>query len=145
MKSLPRKRSIIIAVICCGGVFAISLAASRRLFHRILPFQNSAVETERNKASGRREAGKDNQATSVLEPVGPINPRVIAGGGGTSSGGTIKVEGTIGEPGAARTSSGGSITVSGGFWNAIQGTATSSPSPTPSPSASPTIQFEAGM
>jgi hypothetical protein len=44
----------------------------------------------------------------------------IDGGGGTSSGGSISITGTIGQPDAA-TSAGGGIECAGGFWGAFAG------------------------
>ena len=41
----------------------------------------------------------------------------IAGGGGTSTGGTYSVSGTIGQPDASSTLSGGSYSLTGGFWS----------------------------
>ena len=43
----------------------------------------------------------------------------IAGGGGTSTGGTYQVSGTIGQPDASGAMSGGQYTVTGGFWSLI--------------------------
>jgi hypothetical protein len=43
----------------------------------------------------------------------------IAGGGGTSTGGTYVVSGTIGQPDASGQMSGGSYSVTGGFWGLI--------------------------
>ncbi len=54
-----------------------------------------------------------------------INWFTIDGGGGTSTGGTFSLSGTIGQPDAG-IMSGGQFTVSGGFWAGI---ATSSPCP----------------
>jgi hypothetical protein len=44
----------------------------------------------------------------------------IAGGGGTSTGGTYTVSGTIGQPDASGAMSGGNYSVTGGFWALIQ-------------------------
>lgn len=44
----------------------------------------------------------------------------IAGGGGTSTGGTYAVSGTIGQPDASGVMSGGNYSVTGGFWALIQ-------------------------
>jgi hypothetical protein len=41
----------------------------------------------------------------------------IAGGGGTSTGGTYSVSGTIGQPDASGAMSGGNYSVTGGFWS----------------------------
>jgi len=43
----------------------------------------------------------------------------IAGGGGTSTGGTYQVSGTIGQPDAGGAMSGGQYSVTGGFWSLI--------------------------
>jgi hypothetical protein len=43
----------------------------------------------------------------------------IAGGGGTSTGGTFQVNGTIGQPDASGALSGGNYSVTGGFWSLI--------------------------
>jgi len=43
----------------------------------------------------------------------------VAGGGGTSTGGTYTVNGTIGQPDASGAMSGGNYSVTGGFWALI--------------------------
>jgi hypothetical protein len=43
----------------------------------------------------------------------------IAGGGGTSTGATYQVTGTIGQPDAGATMSGGNYSLTGGFWSLI--------------------------
>jgi hypothetical protein len=43
----------------------------------------------------------------------------IAGGGGTSTGGTYQVTGTIGQPDASGALTGGGYSVTGGFWSII--------------------------
>src|SRR5208283_69541 len=43
----------------------------------------------------------------------------VAGGGGTSTGGTYTVSGTIGQPDASGAMSGGQYSVTGGFWSLI--------------------------
>ena len=43
----------------------------------------------------------------------------VAGGGGTSTGGTYTVNGTIGQPDASDTMNGGNYSVTGGFWSLI--------------------------
>ncbi len=49
-----------------------------------------------------------------------INWYKIAGGGGTSTGGTYQVSGTIGQPDASGAMTGGSYSLTGGFWALIQ-------------------------
>jgi len=44
----------------------------------------------------------------------------ISGGGGTSTGGTYQVSGTIGQPDAGSAMSGGQYSVTGGFWSLLQ-------------------------
>ncbi len=43
----------------------------------------------------------------------------ISGGGGTSTGGTYTVSGTIGQPDAGAAMSGGNYSITGGFWSLI--------------------------
>ena len=43
----------------------------------------------------------------------------IAGGGGTSTGGTYAISGTIGQPDAGGTMTGGNYSLTGGFWSLI--------------------------
>src|SRR5487761_1983986 len=43
----------------------------------------------------------------------------IAGGGGTSTGGTYQVTGTIGQPDASGAMTGGNYSLTGGFWALI--------------------------
>ena len=44
----------------------------------------------------------------------------VSGGGGTSTGGTYQVSGTIGQPDASGAMSGGNYSVTGGYWSLIQ-------------------------
>ena len=41
----------------------------------------------------------------------------VSGGGGTSTGGTYQVSGTIGQPDASMAMTGGSYSLTGGFWS----------------------------
>src|SRR5208283_2949219 len=43
----------------------------------------------------------------------------VSGGGGTSTGGTYSVSGTIGQPDAGGAMTGGSYSLTGGFWSLI--------------------------
>jgi hypothetical protein len=75
------------------------------------------------------------------EAIGPIDQYVIAGGGGTSTGGNLRLDGTIGQASAANSVSGGTFTLSGGYWNTVMTTAagpTPTPTSTPTPSPTPT-------
>jgi hypothetical protein len=55
-------------------------------------------------------------AAAVAQPTIPWY--TIDGGGGTSSGGTFVLSGTIGQPDAG-TLTGGAFTLRGGFWNGV--------------------------
>jgi hypothetical protein len=48
-----------------------------------------------------------------------INWYKVAGGGGTSTGGTYQVTGTIGQPDASGALTGGNYSLTGGFWSLI--------------------------
>ena len=47
-----------------------------------------------------------------------LDQSVIAGGGGSSSGGTFSLTGTVGQDAAGTTSTGGSFALTDGFWQA---------------------------
>lgn len=61
-------------------------------------------------------------AAALLCPVGALAQSYnidwykVSGGGGTSTGGTFQVSGTIGQPDAGRAMTGGSYSLTGGFW-----------------------------
>ena len=60
----------------------------------------------------------------ILPPLGFAQPYSIdwykiAGGGGTSTGGTYQVSGSLGQPDASGAMSGGRYSVTGGFWALI--------------------------
>ncbi|HEX3798859.1 MAG TPA: hypothetical protein VH413_09170 [Verrucomicrobiae bacterium] len=57
-------------------------------------------------------------ASTAFAQTYDISWHTIAGGGGTSSGGSYSVTGTIGQP-AAGNLSGGSYSLTGGFWGII--------------------------
>src|SRR5215475_716357 len=67
-----------------------------------------------------------NQTTKAQQQGGPyvLNPTVVAGGGGTSTNGTTRLDGTIGQS-ALGLSSGGSFSLNAGFWQAASPCATS--------------------
>ena len=66
-----------------------------------------------------------------------VSRNVIAGGGGTSLGGSLTVEGTIGQPALGTTSIGGQFTATGGFWQ-LEPAVSSTPTPTPTATPTPT-------
>ena len=73
---------------------------------------------------GQESSGQFDQSRSVL-----------AGGGGESSLGNLKVEGTIGQSSAGTTMTSGQFAQVGGFWQAESVTV---PTPTPTPGSTPT-------
>jgi len=58
-------------------------------------------------------------STACLAQQYSIDWYKIAGGGGTSTGATYQVTGTIGQPDAGGAMSGGNFSVTGGFWSLI--------------------------
>ena len=134
-----RQRKSLVLIASCACLFAATLAASRRLADRKALESTRHQEINRGEnESPRRQSQEPSKKAVSPEVVGPIDRRVIAGGGGTSSGGSIRVDGTIAEVSASKTMSGGSLTVTGGFWNTLATTATPTPTPTPSPTPTPT-------
>jgi len=51
-----------------------------------------------------------------------IDRQVIAGGGGTSTAGTLRLDGTVAEVAAANNMTGGTFTLNGGYWNTLGAT-----------------------
>lgn len=58
-------------------------------------------------------------ALSVNAQSYSMNWHKIAGGGGSSAGGTYQASGTVGQPDATSAMIGGSYSVTGGFWSLI--------------------------
>jgi len=138
MKIFRQQKSFVL-IVSCACLLAATLAASRRLTDRKTLVSTGHQEANRREnESPRGQSQEPSQRAVSPEVVGPIDRRVIAGGGGTSSGGSIRVDGTIAEVSASKTMSGGSLTVTGGFWNTLATTATPTPTPTPSPTPTPT-------
>src|SRR2546426_9012548 len=138
MKIFRQQRSLVL-IASCACLFAATLAASRRLTDRKALVSTRHEDTSRRENEGPRSQSQEPSPKVITpEAVGPIDRRVIAGGGGTSSGGSIRLEGTAGETSASRTMSGGSLTLNGGFWNTLVATATPTPTSTPTPTATPT-------
>ena len=138
MKIFRHQRSLVL-IVSCACLFAATLAASRRLTDRKALVSTRHEDTSRRENEGPRSQPQE-PSPKVISPeaVGPIDRRVIAGGGGTSSGGSIRVEGTAGETSASKTMSGGSLALNGGFWNTLVATATPTPTSTPTPTTTPT-------
>ena len=63
-------------------------------------------------------------AMSGGEPDYDLSWSTIDGGGGTSTGGTFSLSGTIGQPDAGAAMTGGTFTVVGGFWSGGSGDVT---------------------
>jgi hypothetical protein len=116
MKHLQRKSFVLFASVLLA--LAGALAAS----HRSNPEPRVNESTLPDHTANERKPTQT-QTPDALTPqaVGPIDRHVIAGGGGTSTGGSLRVEGTAGEVSASRTMSGGSLTLNGGFWNTMDG------------------------
>src|SRR5712691_9914691 len=131
MKIFRQQRSLVL-IVSCACLFAATLAASRRLTERRVFVGADHQEADRREnESPRSQSQEPSQKVVSPQAVGPIDRRVIAGGGGTSSGGSIRVDGTAGETSASTTMSGGTLTLNGGFWNTLAVTATPTPTPTP--------------
>ena len=121
MRFSPAQRLKVFLLVCVIGcaVFGAKVLVDRRAYSKpsvrppLAPIKPPEVKTARTALIQQPEA------------VTTVDPHVVAGGGGTSAGGNLRIDGTIAEPSAANTSSGGSLTVSGGFWNALQGTGNS--------------------
>jgi hypothetical protein len=132
MRRIFTKHRLLIIVIIgscllTGVLVASSRLAERRLAvdeHKDFPGPNTSSPVQR----------QVEQAPASDTP-GPIDRSVIAGGGGSSSGGSFNLDGTVGEVSASNTQSQGQFSLKGGFWNTLNST------PTPTPTPSPGIQF----
>ena len=133
-------RSLLWLIGCVRLVLAGAVAATlRSTYHRRANFE--AANSPRSSVNSARPQLQ--QQSISPEAIGPIDPHVIAGGGGTSTGGSFSESGTIAEVSASNTQSGGQFTLNGGFWNTLagssaSGTPTPTPPPTPTPSPTPT-------
>src|SRR5437762_10625359 len=145
MKMVRQQRALVFMV-SCACLLAATLAASRRLTDRKAFVDSDLQEaTIRENRAPHVQLPEPTQKAVSPDAVGPISHHVIAGGGGTSSGGSLKVEGTVGETSASKTMSGGSLALKGGFWNTFDlppalpsPTPTATPTPTAMPTATPT-------
>src|SRR5262249_59501354 len=107
----------------------------RSRFH--LPASSVRSTTPHTVADNSTKPQSQPQAITP-QAVGPIDRYVISGGGGTSTGGNLIVNGTIGEVSATNAQTGGSFTLTGGFWNTVSTEATPTPTPSSSPTPTPT-------
>jgi len=62
-----------------------------------------------------------------------ITSSVVASGGGVSSAGATRIEGTAGQSAAGGPATGGSVSHTAGFWAAVNATPSASPTPSPTP------------
>lgn len=62
----------------------------------------------------------NSQLSTVMAQSYSVDWYKVAGGGGTSTGGTYSVSGTIGQHDASGALSGGNFSVTGGFWSLVQ-------------------------
>src|SRR5215471_19369786 len=136
MKLTGRRLSIMGAclLLAIAGAFAGSLRSMLR------PLVSGASTPKQPSVSIDPTKPRAQQQSVTPQAIGPIDHYVIAGGGGTSTGGNLSVSGTVGEVSAANTQTGGSFSLNGGFWNTVSSTtvATPTPTPTPTPGGSPT-------
>src|SRR5438093_5769544 len=115
---------------------AIVLGFAHRTSQRFAGSADAPVRNERARTSDKLKFVEPPPQTSAQFD---LSRNVIAGGGGTSSGGNLGLSGTNGQASAGMTSSGGQFTVTGGFWQPETGaTPTPLPTPTPTPTATPT-------
>ena len=116
--------------------FALAMGFVRMPEPKDEPVRNNSVRL--TPQTGQR----DSVAVAQLQSGGQFNidRTVIAGGGGVSTGGSLSLQGTIGQASAGAQSNGGQFSITGGFWQPEATSGTPTPTPTPSPGAS-TIQF----
>src|SRR5260370_37012364 len=109
MKIFRQQKSLVL-IASCACLFAATLAASRRLTDRKALVNTRYQDTNRREnESPRSQSQEPSQKVVSPEAVGPIDRRVIAGGGGASSGGALTDEGTARETNASKTKSRGAL------------------------------------
>ena len=95
-----------------------------------LPLFNRCTSRTRNQSTGGQAQPKTWRtllgllaflaiALSVSAQNYSVDWYTVAGGGGTSTGGTYQVSGTIGQPDAGNAMIGGTYSLTGGFWSLI--------------------------
>src|SRR5437588_13102431 len=95
----------LVLIVSCVCVFAES---SRQAGNRNIPTVDKTHQDSQRQENTAKRVGLRPQ--SQIEAVGPMDRRVIAGGGGTSSAGSPRVDGTRREASASKTRSGGTST-----------------------------------
>src|SRR2546428_3990955 len=125
--------------------FLLALAGVLAATHRAKPKPPADDESRAHVRTATEQIPIKAQSQQSVAPeaIGPIDRHVVAGGGGTSTGGSISVDGTVSEVGASKPMTGGTLTLNGGFWNTLDATATPTSTPTPSPCAGCSLQFSA--
>ena len=148
MSASPNRHVILVAIVCIALTSALAGAFTK--------LNRSKIESQVSEPGSRSQTAKMRQPSPSRNPepvtalaIDPSVRGVIAGGGGSSSGNSLKIEGTIGEVGSSGQMTGGTFTLSGGYWNTlITAAASPTPSPTPTPTPTPTssiIQFSASV
>jgi hypothetical protein len=117
-----RQRKLLVLFASFLLAIAGALAASRHTTFRRPLNESKAMFPAANEPNPIKP---QSQQLAAPAAAGPIDRHVVAGGGGTSTGGSIRVDGTVGEASASRTLSGGSMTMNGGFWNTLDTAPTS--------------------
>src|SRR3989442_3797566 len=122
---------VMLLTLLCG---AIVLGFAHRISQRLTGNADAPVRHERVAQKGERAGARSADETSAL-PEAPqmsaqfdLSRNVIAGGGGTSSNGSVRLDGTIGQQTAGATSSNGQFSLTGGFWQP-EANATGTPTP----------------
>lgn len=144
-KSSTKNKRMLFALVSLALLCAvIAVGFAKEISQR---FDGSADIPVRNEGAARNPERTDAHMSDKLKFVEPLpqsgaqfdlSRNVIAGGGGTSTTGNFKVDGTVGQPAAGTSLSNGQFSQAGGFWQPDSAaTASPSPSPSPSPSASP--------
>src|SRR2546429_9382921 len=95
MKIFRQQRSLVL-IVSCACLFAASLAASRRLTDRKASVSTGHQEANRRETeSPRSQSQEPSQKVITPQAVGPIDRRVIASGGGTSTCGSDQIVGPL--------------------------------------------------